>query len=207
MNRGAGRKRRLWGVLFLLLIPCGLLGWAVAARTAEESVLRRASAQLEHGSLERALQIVEPLRQNRFLSPGGRRRAAALLFQLGKDREAHGMLRGLKFHSGDPGDMRLRTLSARCQQAAIFLKRADAARDPAERLRWVGQAREELPDAPNVLQRLVKEEVLAMTRGNDPAAEAAFEQDYADLRRRAPAHADAVQREVRELLQGQTAVQ
>ncbi|HEU4752530.1 MAG TPA: hypothetical protein VFU47_05425 [Armatimonadota bacterium] len=197
------RRRRFrgwrWVLLALaLLLPALAAGGLLAGRYAEDALLRGASAQVESGDLEAALRTLEPLKRQRFLSREGRRRAAALYFRLGEDKSGHALLAGIPFHEGDPEDARLRALAARCQRAASLLKKADAAASPRERLRLTRAARDELPDAPDVLLRVAEAELQAMLHSNDPAQSQAFEEAYTELRRKAPARAAELRRRVQQ---------
>jgi hypothetical protein len=187
----------LWALAFLapLVVGAGLVAW----QAGEWTILARAKTSLDAGLPERALQELKPLAGRPLLSSAARRRGAALYFQLGQDEDAHGLLRGQAYNGRDPADAELRELAGKCVRAVRSLESADRTRNPAERLRLVRSAREELPDAPLVLQRVVLEELAAVTSAASPAeAERLMQeylQDYADLRVKAPSLADSVRRQ------------
>jgi hypothetical protein len=208
-HEGGGERRRaspavglkqarwlLWAGV--LLLPLLAAGWISASRTAEIRLLDRARAQLDGGDWEAALASLEPLSRRLLLSREARRKGAELLFRLGEDQKAHRLLGPEPFNKRIPEDLLLRERSIACQRAAHFLRKADQSRDPAERVRFTRIAHVELPESPRVLQRLVREELLAMAETGDREYSAGFEKDYAELRRKAPRMADQLKQEVRE---------
>jgi hypothetical protein len=195
-------RRRIMGALVAAALALPLLAavLVLGGRWAEDTLLRRAAAQVEQGRLETALETLAPLKRQRLLSREARRRAAALYFRLGEDRTAHTLLRGIPFNSGDPEDQRLRALSARCQRAAALVKRLDRSRDLSERVALIDQARDEVPDNPELLRRQVEELLQAMLQSQSPAREQAFTEAYTELRRKAPGLAASVKERAEEAL-------
>jgi hypothetical protein len=196
-------KPKLWWLLVLLaplLLGAAMVGW----QSGEDAILQRAAATLERGQPEQALIDLKPLLRRPLLSSSARRRGAALYFRMGQDGRAHTLLRGQRYDGKDAADVELRTLAERCLKAGKALKAADRSNDAMERLRLVRSAQVELPDSPLVLQRVVLEELGALTLAPTPAeAERMTEeflQDYQALRMRAPSLADEVKRKAGERL-------
>jgi hypothetical protein len=198
---GTKRRKTLWVLVGLaLMLPVLAAGLLLVGRYAEDVTLARAAGQLSEGRSEAALHTLAPLKTQRLLSREARRRAAELYFRLGEDKTAHTLLRGVPFREGDPDDKRLRELSARCQTAASLMKRADSGRSPAERVRLVRAAQDELPDAPGVLKRVAEAELQAFIQAKPPASSRSFEEAYAELRDRAPSLAAEVKRQAEQAL-------
>lgn len=186
--------------LVLLVVPLVAAGWVVRARMVEDAVLARAHAHLEAGDWGAASTALAGLPRGFLLSGDARRRAAALHFRLGEDRQAHQLLLGQRFEEKDAEDRRLRDLSARCQRVSVLLKQMEASRDPEERVRLLRQAREEVPEAPHLLRRLAQEELMAkVATGKEPYGQA-FEDSYLELRARAPEEAEALKASISRLL-------
>jgi hypothetical protein len=191
--RAFRRRPSRWLLLLsLLLLPVAL----VSCRAQEEGALRQSAARLERGELEGALAALEPLLHRPLLSGGTRRQAAELYLRLGEDSRARDLLRGQRFDAKSADDTRLRDRIDRCRRASELLEQASHTVEPAERVRLVAEARQAVPESPRVLQRLVQEELLAMTRSPAPEASQAFEEGYRELRRKAPGLADALKRKV-----------
>lgn len=184
-----------------LLAGVGLVAW----RSGEDLLLSRATQQFQADQWEASLNHLGALQKRPLLSSSGRRKAAELFFRMGEDQHGHALLRGQRFDEKDPEDQALRELTGRCLQAARLLEKADRAKNPVERLRHARAAHQEVPDAPRLLQRVVLEELAALTRARSPkeAAELseAYVQDYAVLRQNAPTLAAEVRRQ-HEALQG-----
>jgi hypothetical protein len=195
------RRRLVWTLV--LLAPLLAAGWIAAARATADSVIARAASHLERGEAEAASDALGSLPVRVLLSRDARRRAAALFFRLGEDRKGHALLLGEKLSERDPEDRHLRELSAHCRRAAAVLQQADRSSDPQERLRLARSAQAELPDSPQVLRRVVQEELVLMVRrpGGEPSS--AFERDYTALRVKAPRLAAALKREVARLVDQQ----
>jgi hypothetical protein len=168
-------------------------------RAVEDASLQRASLQFQRGEWQAALDSLEPLRARPLLSGLTRRRAAELYFRLGEDQKAHRLLVGQKFHPEDPADERLKALAAHCQRAEALIRQADQAKSPEQRYRLTRRAQQELPQAPHVLQRLVKEELALLLRQPESEAASRFETDYTQLRVAAPKLAAQVRTEAEAL--------
>jgi hypothetical protein len=181
-----------------VLLPVGVVAGAAGIRGGEDSLLATASARLEAGELEPALAVLQRLESRRILSPSARRSGALMLFRLGEDRRAHDLLLGIQFREDSSEDVRLQEWSARCQRASALFVRLETETDPDQRVDLARQAVLELPDAPGVLQRAAQESLLAMVHTGSPEHAEAFEQDYLELRRKAPSLAA----ELQERLQG-----
>jgi hypothetical protein len=180
----------------------GAAGWIVARGSADTALLNQAASDLRDGRSEAALAALHRLPHPRWMSVEARTRAASIYFLLGEDVRAHRTLGGLPFRAGHPQDARLRELSGHCLNASRLLQRADRSQDPAKRVALARQAYAELPHAPAVLERLVEEELLAVSRGAGPEVESALLRDYGTLRRSAPTRAAAVKRKLSETLTG-----
>jgi hypothetical protein len=194
------RLARYWWVLLLLPIIA-----VVTLLTLDRSVtarLDRAEARLNAGAWEAALAELAPISRTGFLSLSNQRRAATLLLRMGEDQQAYRLLAARPLRRNDPEDAVARDLAARCYSSSVLRRQSEKLRDPRERLRLARSAREALPEAPRVLEWVVREELLAMTRGIK-TEEKAFERDYALLRRHAPTLADAVKQKVAEVLREQ----
>ncbi|MFN3653146.1 MAG: hypothetical protein ACK47B_26495 [Armatimonadota bacterium] len=191
--------------LLLVVLPLVAAGWVVRARIVEDDILARAQTRLEAGHWGAASQALRELPRGFLLSGDARRRAAALHFRLGEDRQGHQLLVGQRFDDKDPADRRVRDLSARCQRVSLLLKQVEASRDPEERVRLLRQARDEVPEAPHLLRRLAQEELLASVATGREQYQQAFEQAYLELRARAPEEADALKTSVGKLLNGEKA--
>lgn len=191
--------RRL-AIVLVLLAPLAAALWMGSARWAEDRVLAAAQQRLESGQWEAALDALAPLQGRRALSREARRRAAEVYFRLGEDRKAHELLVGVPYREDSADDRRLRDLAARNQRAAKLLEQADRSRDPRKRLQLARQAREQLPEAPPILQRVIQEELMVMSRGASAEVSEEFSRDYTDLRAHAPRAADELKRRLAELL-------
>jgi hypothetical protein len=194
-----GRWLRKVGWVLVIACPLAAGAWTMAQRNAEEGVLRRATAQFQHGEWQAATATLEPLHRRSLLSVPARRRAAELYFRLGEDQKGHRLLLGLKFQANDPTDARLKEWVVRSQRAEALIRRANGMKSPLQRFELTKQAHDELPEAPHVLQRLVREELALMLK--DPKSEAAsrFEEDYTQLRLAAPQLATEVRSEAEAL--------
>jgi hypothetical protein len=198
------RGRRVpWRILLavVVLVPALLAGTILLLEGDSESRLARAEAQLGAGQWERARAELEPLLGRPLLSRSVQRRAAALLYRLGEDRQALRLLAARPLDPAAPEDEPLRELAARCLTAAALRQQAEASADPEERLRLARAARAALPDSPLVLRWLVREELVNLARSADSELERAFEASYAALRRGAPSLAEEVKREAAQLLE------
>lgn len=195
------RRNVLWIVLLLvagLLLSAGV--WVMRSSAENSVLLARAVRQLEAGELEAALHTTDSLGRRRLLPAPVRREVASLYFRLGEDIAGHNVLKGLPLRSEQAADQELLDWSSRCARTARLVEKAEQNEDPAARVRLLREARKELPDAPRLLQRLVLEELLAMSQTDDPGYEAAFGMHYAELRQKAPEMAETVKRKVGELL-------
>ncbi len=196
------RRNLLW--IILLFVAAGMLSlgvWVSRASAEHAALIARAAHQLDAGELEAALHTTDSVGRRPLLPTPIRREVAALYFRLGEDIAAHNTLKGLPLRSEQAEDQDLLDWSSRCARSARLLAEADRSKDPVERVRLLRDARKELPDAPRVLQRLVLEELLAMSQTSDPTYEAAFGMHYAELRQKAPGMAADVKRQVGELLE------
>lgn len=182
------------GVVALLMLSIGF--WVAGASAEQSTLLAKATRQLDGGELEAARATLDGLGRRPLLPAPVRRQVASHYFRLGDDVAAHNVLRGLKVRAGDAEDRALQEWSGRCLRASERLKRADESRNTADRVRYAREAAKELPDAPAVLQRLVLEELLAMTRSTDPSYGKAFERSYMELRMKAPTLAAEVKKKV-----------
>ena len=194
------RLSRYWWVL--LLLPLVAVVWLMVLDRTTTARLDRAEARLRAGAWEAALDELSPISSAGFLSLANQRRAATLLLRMGEDQQAYRLLAARPLRWNEPDDMVARDLAARCYTASVLRRQSEELREPAERLRLARSAREALPEAPRVLEWVVREELLAMTRGMK-TEEKAFERDYALLRRAAPRLADAVKEKVAEALREQ----
>jgi len=203
-GQAAPRKRgaplRRFAVAVLLLAPVIIAAALVGSRWAEDRVLSTASANLNLGRWEPALSTLELLRGRKALSPEARRRTAELYFRLGEDSKAHQVLGGMAFDEKSTADQRLRELAGRNQRAASLLRRIDKTTDPIQRLKLARKAQQEVPESAGILQRVVQEELMVLSRGLDSEIAEAFDRDYTDLRAHAPSKADELKERVRELL-------
>lgn len=186
------RLIRFWWAL--LLLPLVVVGGLMAVERQTATHLDRAEAQLQDAKWEAALAALQPVTQTPFLSLTNQRRAATLLFRLGEDQQAYTLLAARPLRPNDPADATARDLAARCYTSSVLRRQADTSRDSATRLRLARAARKALPEAPRVLEWVVREEVLAMVGGANE--EQAFERDYATLRLGAPVLADRVKQAV-----------
>jgi hypothetical protein len=189
------RLSRYWWVL--LLLPIAAVAWLMVLDRTVTDRLDRAEAQLKAEAWEAALDELAPVSSAGFLSLSNQRRAATLLLRMGEDQQAYRLLAARPLRPNEPDDAVARDLAARCYAASVLRRQSEKLHDPAERLRLARSAREALPEAPRVLEWVVLEELLAMTRGMK-TEEKAFERDYALLRRAAPRLADAVKEKVAE---------
>jgi hypothetical protein len=194
-----GRPKRLVWLLILVAAPLLAAGWLTLARIAEDAVLNQAQARLDAGHWEDAADSLARFHTGRALSSEGRRRAALLYFRLGEDHKAHELLARVPFRKEDSEDQRLREWSARNQRAAALLQKADSAPDPGKRLELLQKAREEVPEAPGILERVVQVELMVMAR-TPKAVDEAFQRDYTELRTTAPRRAAELRRKVEDLL-------
>lgn len=160
----------------------------------------QARALLESKQWEASGNALGGLDGRRFVSRRARWDAAELYFRLGEDRKAHQMLAGIPFHEGDARDREMRELSSRNLRASSLLSQAETAPDVLGRLRLIRKARNEVPESPAILARLVQEELLAITHGGETEEQGAFESDYTLLRRAAPRAAAELKRRVGELV-------
>ncbi len=174
----------LWLTPVIALAAAGFL--LASGRGAEVRLLAQARQALDMGNAEGAESALTELVRRPLLSERAREAGAELFFRLGEDHAAHALLKGAAPDPRNPRDRRLRELAARCQRAAADLSRADRAPQPDDRLRLARSAERETPEAPRVLERVVDEELLVMSRRESPEVSAAFEQDYARLRLTAP---------------------
>ena len=190
-------RRAAWAVLIVLPLALGL--WMVGQQQAEEAILTRTEAALAEGKWEAAVTALEPLGNRRLLSSNARRRGAEAAFRLGEDRLGHRLLRGQRFDPKDSGDVRVGDLANRSRRAAGLMQRAEAAKEPAERVRLLRQARKELPESPRLLQRTAREELVLSVRNEKSPAGSWFEEDYMQLRLAAPKLAAELQREAQSM--------
>ena len=193
-------RRAAWAIVLLLPLVLGF--WMVGQQQAEDAILVHTETALANGRWEEALTALEPLAGRRLLSSNARRRGAEAAFRLGEDRLGHRLLRGQRFDPKDPGDVRVGDLANRSRRAAGLMQRAEAAKDPAERVKLLRQAREELPESPRLLQRTAREELVLSVRTEKSPAGSWFEEDYMQLRLAAPKLAAELQREA-QLLAGE----
>ena len=194
------RLARYWWVL--LLLPLVVVGVLMAVERSASVHLDRAEARLRASEWEAALAELKPITQARFLSMPTQRRAATLLLRLGEDQQAYTLLAARPLRPNDSADATARELAARCYTASVLRRQADASPNVRERLRLARAARQALPEAPRVLEWVVRMEVMAMA-GGVKEEEPAFERDYAVLRHGAPVLADSVKQAVAEALRGQ----
>lgn len=187
---------------WVLVIACPLAAgaWVMAQRNAEEGVLRQAMAQFRRGEWQAASATLEPLHRRSLLSGPTRRQAAELYFRLGDDQKGHRLLLGLKFQPNDAADTRLKEWVVRSQRAEALIRRANGTKNPNQRFELTKQAHDELPEAPHVLQRLVREELALMLKDQKSEAAARFEEDYTQLRLAAPQLASEVRSEAEALV-------
>jgi hypothetical protein len=187
-------RRLLWIVPLLLALLATTL--VAGQRAGEEALLRHARRSLDQGQAENAERDLTALVRRPLLSRTARWDGAELFFRVGEDHAGNALLKGAQPDPHDPRDRQLLDLAARCQRALLLLARANRTPDPKERLDLAREALAETPDSPLVLQRVVEEELLQMTRTDDPRLSAAFEADYRRLRIGAPRLADELKQRV-----------
>lgn len=193
-----GWLRLLW--LLPLLAVIAVAGWVSTERSEEDALLRQARRDLDAGKAERAEASLARLVRKPYLSREARWGGAELFFRLGEDHAANALLKGARPDPKDPRDRMLQGLAASCQRAALLLSQADRAKDPLARLDLARQALTETPEAPLVLRRVVEEELLVMSRREDPRVVKQFEMDYLKLRQGTPRLASDVKQRLADSL-------